>query len=190
VTVMNSLGILNSAKTLSAGALKLGQARKNPQLKNSFIKNNSNKSVISSLFGILGPGFNTVSMLVCSILKEHFGKQISKSSVQKSAEEQKLTSSLFTSANEDARCALKSLLATAVDTLHLLKFPGAQLIDGIFGMGLNIMGIKNGISGLKGQGEEEDHQSQFKLTEQPIFAKPLLDLGKSYLQLTGASSFN
>jgi hypothetical protein len=75
-----------------------------------------------------------------------------------------------------------------VDTLQALRFPGAQLLDGIFGLGLNFLGIKNGLSGLQGQGEGEDHYSQFKLTEKPILAKPLLDLGRSFLQLTGVKA--
>ncbi len=178
ITAMNSLGMLNSLNVFGSG---LWGARAAAKVKPKAVKGNR----LGSLAGIIAPGFNTVSMLVCSVLKDHFSKLINLVPGQKSEHHQKLSASLSTSSKEDSRCAMKSLLAMIVDTLDFFKLPGAKLIDGIGGIALNAFGIRNGLNGLKGAQEEEAGPS-INVSEMPM-ASSLLELGKQYLKLTGVN---
>ncbi len=179
ITSMNSLGMLNSLNVFGSG---LWGARNAAKVKSkAAVKGNR----LASLAGIVAPGFNTVSMLVCSVLKDHFSRLINLVPGQKSEHHQKLSASLSTSSSEDARCAMKSLLAMVVDTLDFFKLPGAKLIDGIGGIALNTFGIRNGLNGLKGAQEEESGPS-INVSEMPM-ASSLLELGKQYLKLTGVN---
>lgn len=176
ITAMNSLGMLNSLNVFGSGLWGARSAAKSKAVKGNRL---------GSLAGIIAPGFNTVSMLVCSVLKDHFSKLINLVPGQKSEHHQKLSASLSTSSKEDSRCAMKSLLAMIVDTLDFFKLPGAKLIDGIGGIALNTFGIRNGLNGLKGAQEEESGPS-INVSEMPM-AGSLLELGKQYLKLTGVN---
>lgn len=178
VTVMNSLGMLNSLRSFGSGFV----AKNRTQVRAS---QNSRAGKLANIAGIIFPGFNTVSMLVCAALKEYYGLAMRKNSSQMTDQHQKLSASLFTGANEDMRCAAKSALAVIVDALKFTGMPGAALIDGLGGLGLNAFGIVNGVNGLRGAAEEEAiGPTPLLLSSNPI----LRSFGKWYLELTGVKA--
>lgn len=181
ITAMNSLGMVNSLTTLGSGVVK----RKNTANHPARQKNQGAIGQLASLAGVFFPGVNTLSMLVCSAIKEHYAKAINSNPGKLAAHHQKLSSSLYTSANEDMRCAGKSALAMIVDGLKVLGIPGANLIDGLGGTALNTFGILNGVNGMRGIAEgEEANPTPLHLSSNPLLRK----LGEAYLKMTGVDA--
>ncbi len=169
VTSINGIGLLNSLATIYSGFF----SRKQHTKENGFL----------SAISIFAPALNAVSMLVCSVLKEAFGKALELNSAPKQEKDHQLINSLLTAANEDGRCALKSGLAMVVDILDAAGFKYAVAIDGIAGLLLNVFGLQNGFSSLKGHAEEEQGFSLNLMKS--VLAKPLYKLGEIFTQISG-----
>ncbi len=170
VTSINGLGLLNSLSTIYSGLFSK--------------KKHTKEHGLLAAISIFAPGLNAVSMLLCSAVKEAFGKSMSNNPTPKTEKHNELINSLLTGANEDGRCALKSLLAMVVDIFDAAGFKYATAIDGLAGLGLSLFGLQNGFSSLKGH-EEEDSFS-LNLMKSAL-AKPLYGLGQWFTKVSGVT---
>lgn len=170
VTSINGFGLLTSLSTLYSGLF----SHKKHTKENGWL----------ATISIFAPALNALSMLVCSTLKEAFGKAIELSPGPKMGKDHELINSLLTTANEDGRCSLKSILAMGVNILDAVGFKHAVVVDGIAGLVLNVLGLQNGLSSLKGHEEE----SSFSLNlMKSILAKPLYGIGAMFTQISGVN---
>ncbi len=153
ILLLNSLGIVNSIYHTAVNGYRIltGQQEKETG-SSSFAKYAMAGSGSSLAF------LNAISMWLISSTQEKTSHALKAMQPEDRTEkEAESMEGIYGGANEDYRCGLKSLFASA-STLADALIPGSWggMIDSLGGLFLNWQGISNGQSMLKGEEEEED----------------------------------
>ena len=124
---------------------------------------------------------NAGSMWMISSMQENYARALH--SIKGSEDEQYIA--LAGGASEDARCGLKSLVASAVSLIDTNGSKWTSLIDTAAGFTLCLMGFRNGRELLKHGEEDEAVDKVPSIFTQKIssFGDALMSLGKQYLGL-------